>query len=114
LDQGASVGVLDINQDRFETLQNELSCHQTSGNRVSFVKADVSNRKQVATAFQSIIEEFGGFEPAKLMNSAEQYMWVDALIGQCLDGKRRGLEVIWELNDGTYVFDPETEELREE
>ena len=59
-------------------------------------------------------EECGGFEPAKLMNSAEQYMWVDALIGQCLDGKRRGLEVVWELEDGTYVFDPETEELREE
>ncbi len=59
-------------------------------------------------------DEYGGFEPAEIVTSADQYMWVDSLIIHCLDAKRRGLEIVWELPEGTYVFNPETEELREE
>lgn len=57
---------------------------------------------------------YGGFEPAKIVNSSDQYMWVDTLIKHCLGGERRGMEIVWNLPDGTYVFNPETEELREE
>ena len=41
----------------------------------------------------------------------EGRMWLDNLIEKRLDGKRDGLRVRWDLDDGTYFYDPFTRKL---
>lgn len=56
------------------------------------------------------LEEYGGFYPAA-PPSAQHYMWVDTLIARRLDGKRNGLFVEWNLQDGKFQYDPYTRKL---
>lgn len=55
---------------------------------------------------------YGGIKPL-IIDVDKAFCWVDKLIEERLDGKREGLTVIWNLNDGKYVFDPYTGTIKE-
>jgi len=38
--------------------------------------------------------------------NTDGHMWLDSLITRRLGGRRDGLRVRWDLQDGTYFFDP--------
>jgi len=59
-------------------------------------------------------DAFGGFTPVSLP-SGTRFGWVDLMIKRCLDAKRRSDNMIeWQLDDGTFVFDPKSGKLTRE
>ena len=58
-------------------------------------------------------DEYGGFLPAHMPSPDLGRTWVDSIVERRLGGKRVSLKVRWELKDGTYEWDPITEELVE-
>ena len=58
-----------------------------------------------------ITEDFGGHIPATPPNTEGHIMWIDLFIDRNLGGKREGLYVTWELDEGKYRMDPWTCEL---
>lgn len=68
-------------------------------------------RRQNKFAEQDVsAADFGGFMPAMPV-SGNRYMWVDTLIERRLNGKREGLKVVWNLQEGKFEFDPLTKKL---
>jgi hypothetical protein len=55
--------------------------------------------------------DMGGVTPAIMQNPIEARTWLDGIIEKKMGGKRNGLVVRWELQDGTYEWDPISDKL---
>lgn len=72
------------------------------------------NQAEIIASIDLEDDMFGGFQPAMLPKEELNYIWVDTLIKYRLNGKRRGSTVSWELDEGTFIFNPRTGELLRE
>jgi NAD(P)-dependent dehydrogenase (short-subunit alcohol dehydrogenase family) len=68
---GANVVIIDINEEKGTTLENEVLI---SGGKTLFIKCDVSDSKQVQDAIKRTIKEFGSIDV--IYNNASVY-WAD-------------------------------------
>ena len=88
LDQGASLGLCDINEDSLSKLQSELSTQYKE--RICTKAVDITNCSAVESFLQMVKEKFG-----KINGIAN-------LVG--IAGRRLGHQEIWETSEKGYDF----------
>ncbi len=88
-ENGADVFAIDYDDGAFQKLTTEFRSLTKSGNRVTFLKADVTDRKQMSDAFRSAVLGSGGFDfavinagifpPSALLEDISEESWKKSL-----------------------------------
>lgn len=101
------------NRAQLETALEPFWKGDTTIGKLLLEGMDMAKRQaRFADAPTGDVDEYGGFFPAAPPD-AQHYMWVDTLISRRLDGKRSGLVVEWNLQDGKFQYDPWTKKLEQ-
>ena len=97
-----------------EAKKIKVKCHQDI---LTAIKPFIEDKGQLR---ESILEGFDLVKKRIMFNEVtstgldvdKMFFWVDSMIRDKLDGKRRGLFVVWKLHDGEFKFDPYSKEIK--